>query len=163
MTTEPRRTASPAPGGAGPVAGDLAMAVVVRRGLVLVQRRHRRNVGFVHEFPGGAVEAGETWAAAASRELLEETGLRESDALLCSVQGGEDGRHVAFVVFDSRSSVPPSRTNERRRQSFLWLAPGAIPLHDLHAADRRFVTGELSTVLGAGDHGGRSTGPGSVP
>ena len=139
------------------------MAVVVRRGLVLVQRRLRRHDGFVHEFPGGAVEAGETWEAAASRELLEETGLRESDALLRSVHGGEDGRHIAFVVFDSRSIMPPSRTNDRRHQSFLWLAPEAIPLHDFHAADRRFITGELSAVLGTGDHGGRSTGTGSEP
>ena len=56
----PRRPTSPARASDGPVAGDLAMAVVVRRGLVLVQRRLRRHVGFVHEFPGGAVEAGET-------------------------------------------------------------------------------------------------------
>ena len=157
------RATSPAPGGDGPVAGDLAMAVVARRGLVLVQRRLRRHVGFVHEFPGGAVEAGETWEAAASRELLEETGLREADVLLCSVQEGDDGRRVAFVVFDSRSTVPPSRTNDRRHQSFLWLASEAIPLHDFHAADRRFVAGELSAVLGTEDHGSRPTGTGGEP
>ena len=131
------------------MAGDLAMAVVVRNALVLVQRRHRRRAGFVHEFPGGAVEAGETWRSAAARELLEETGLRETDAVCCCLHRAEGGRRIAFVVFASRSRAPAIRTDERRRQSFLWLAPDAIPLHDFHAADRRFIGERLSSIVRA--------------
>ena len=133
----------------GPAAGDLAMAAVVRDGRVLVQRRHRRGAGFVHEFPGGAVEAGETWESAAVRELVEETGLREADAVARFVHRAEGGRRIGFVVLDSRSDAPPVRTDERRRQSFLWLVPESIPLDDFHAADRRFIVGELPSALRA--------------
>lgn len=131
----------------GPVAGDLAMAVVVRRGLALVQRRHRRGVGFVHEFPGGAIEAGETWASAARRELLEEAGLRGRGVVGSFVHRAEGDGRIAFVVFRSNSTVPPHETSERRRQSFLWLAPEAIPPSDFHAADRHFIAEELPSVL----------------
>ena len=132
------------------------MAVVARRGRVLVQKRHRRGVGHVHEFPGGGAEDGETWTAAAARELAEETGLEEADAVRCSVRAAGDGRRIAFVVFRSRSLDVPRETNGRRRQTFLWLAPGEIPLRDFHAADRDFVAGELPLVLGttAGGNGG---------
>jgi len=140
-----------------PVAGDLAMAVVVRRGLVLVQRRHRGGIGFVHEFPGGAVEAGETWESAASRELLEETMLREHETVGCFVHRAEGDGRIAFVVFRSRSDASPRETSERRRQSFLWLAPETIPSHDFHAADRRFIVEELPSVLRATTDRGRPT------
>lgn len=53
-----------------------AIAVVVHDGhTVLVQRRNPPNAG-LWGFPGGHVEWGETALDAASRELLEETGVR---------------------------------------------------------------------------------------
>ena len=130
-----------------PLVGDLAMAVVTRRGRVLVQGRYRRGIGYVHEFPGGAAAAGETWAVAAARELCEETGLRQREVVRCSVRAAEDDRRVAFVVFRSVSVEAPRETNGRRRQSFLWFPPYEIPLHDFHAADRGFIVEELPTVL----------------
>jgi mutator protein MutT len=63
MTESPRR----------PIAAVLA--VVVRDGrLLLVRRSHRPDAG-KWGFPGGKIESGETIAAAALRELAEETGL----------------------------------------------------------------------------------------
>ena len=125
----------------------LAMAVVVRDGLVLVQRRRRRGAGFVHEFPGGRAEPGETSAGAAARELLEETGLAESVVVHEGEAPSRDGGTVAFVVFDSRSDAAPRRTSEARRQTFLWLAPDEIPIDDLAPADARFVRDELPSLL----------------
>ncbi|MEW4466046.1 NUDIX hydrolase, partial [Vibrio cholerae] len=54
----------------------LAMAVVIKNNLVLVQKRFRKNTGMIFEFPGGSIDAGESGEQAAIRELWEETGLR---------------------------------------------------------------------------------------
>lgn len=52
-----------------------AIAVVIHDGhALLVQRRNPPNAG-LWGFPGGHVEAGETALEAATRELLEETGV----------------------------------------------------------------------------------------
>lgn len=58
-------------------ATTIAVAVVVKRGQVIVGRRaaEAAEAAGLDEFPGGKVEAGETAAAAAARECLEETGL----------------------------------------------------------------------------------------
>ncbi len=55
----------------------IAVAVVTRRGCVLVGRRDQAaaDAAGLHEFPGGKIERGETPAAAAVREVREETGL----------------------------------------------------------------------------------------
>ena len=58
---------------AAPVVGVLAVALTPGH-VLLVQRRNPPDAG-LWGFPGGKVEAGETVAEAALRELSEETGL----------------------------------------------------------------------------------------
>lgn len=55
----------------------IAIAVVIDAGLALVGRRaaDAADAAGMHEFPGGKVEPGESAAAAASRETLEEAGI----------------------------------------------------------------------------------------
>jgi mutator protein MutT len=59
---------------------DVALAVALRGGEVLVARRGAGvHLSGAWEFPGGKVEPGEEPAAAARRELGEETGLVAGD------------------------------------------------------------------------------------
>lgn len=56
---------------------SIAIAVVVRRGEVLIGQRPEHSVlGGYWEFPGGKLLPDESWQAAAERECWEETGLR---------------------------------------------------------------------------------------
>lgn len=57
----------------GPLVG--ASAVIIRDGRVLLARRRGAHGAATWSFPGGHVDPGETTAAAAARELEEETGL----------------------------------------------------------------------------------------
>lgn len=83
----------------------LAAGVILRDGprICLVRRAHDPGFG-KWTFPGGFVDVGETPAAAALRELLEETGLRGEIERLVGVYAslGPQGRPVVIVVYAGR-------------------------------------------------------------
>lgn len=85
MSTQSRVIVDTAP---RPIAATIA--VVIRNGQVLLVRRRNPPDAGRWGFPGGKIEVGETIAAAAVRELHEETGVR-----------GKAGRiFTAIDVFD---------------------------------------------------------------
>jgi len=57
--------------------GPRAGVVAIREGRILMTKQYRFLIdGFSWEIPGGRVDAGETPAAAAARECIEETGVK---------------------------------------------------------------------------------------
>lgn len=63
-------------------------------------------------FPGGHVEHGEAFTAAAIRETFEETGLTVEDLKLCGVkqfQTKDDARYVVFFYKTNRFCGTPMR------------------------------------------------------
>lgn len=125
----------------------VAVAVVLRGGRVLVQTRTApgRYQGF-WEFPGGAVEAGETDAACARRECLEELALPVVvGAELHAVRWSHSGRdlELRFLL------CATGRTTEPRPllgQELLWADGAALEGLELlppNAAVVRRLAGRL--------------------
>jgi ADP-ribose pyrophosphatase YjhB (NUDIX family) len=78
----------------------LPVAVVllpVGEGVIVIRRNTEPQKGTL-TLPGGYIDAGETWQEAASRELLEETGIgvAAADITLYDVQNGLDDTLVVF-------------------------------------------------------------------
>lgn len=91
--------------------GCAALAVLVRDERVLLVRRANPPDAGLWGFPGGRIEWGETAAAAAVRELREETGITAEPmgaiAVLDALDHGSDGvlrHHYLLVAILCRAS-----------------------------------------------------------
>ena len=116
---------------------QLACAIVMREGRVLVQKRLRKGV-FVYEFPTGKLEQSETFEQAAIRELREETGLIARGVCQKEVFQNNEGGEIAFVVLEVPENMCP-KVDNRRQQTYYWYHWEEIPLEDFHMADRAYI------------------------
>ena len=123
---------------------NLAMAVVVRDGRVLVQERYRNAKGMVFEFPGGTVDQNESGEQAAIRELMEETGIGNVSVVSSHKYKNEFGGEIYFVILKQRENEEPKVVESYRKQVFHWFKPSEIPARRFYNADRQFIETELS-------------------
>lgn len=101
-------------------------------GRILLGHRTKATEPATWCLPGGAVEAGESFEAAAARELAEETGI---------VLGRDDFEVLGFVLDDTggaarvsaavrarvRPDAPARVTEPHVFSSWEWFAPGDVP------------------------------------
>jgi predicted acetyltransferase/ADP-ribose pyrophosphatase YjhB (NUDIX family) len=89
-----------------------------------------------HEYavlPGGRIEAGETAAETAVRELAEECSLTGT-AVRHLFEGDHGGRHASYVLVDAPAGEPVLGGEEARAQSEqnhfqpLWATAGELPM-----------------------------------
>jgi len=120
------------------------MCMIERDGMVLMQERNDEDwPGVV--FPGGHVEAGESFTEAVIREVREETGLTVERPELCGVKQfmtREGARYVVFLYRASRFTGEPVSSDEGR---VFWvkkedaarqpLASGVAPMLEVFFGD----------------------------
>jgi 8-oxo-dGTP diphosphatase len=107
-------------------------AAIFRDGKVLVVRRARKPALNLYTMPGGVVEAGETLAEAAAREVREETALEIEVLTLAghreAVMRDKDGRverHFVIMCFAARWISGEPVLNEELDEAH-WQAPSEI-------------------------------------
>jgi 8-oxo-dGTP diphosphatase len=155
-------------------AAEIAAAVVVDRGRVLLVRRRVAEGVLSWQFPAGAVEEGESAGAAAVREAWEETGLRvrvlrtlgervhpATGRLIayvaCAVDAGPGHAADAAAVggpAGATHSVPGADAargayvaDPEELAELVWCARGEIPRYvpyGLHAPVQAYLDGALT-------------------
>ncbi len=126
-----------------------AAAIVRFEGRVLVSKRIAcRDMNGTWQFPGGAIESGESAYEAVVREIIEETGIDFRKDLKFSVDSCEIGiglttegyPHVTtFYVFDCRVEPMPINKEPDRHSDWEWVTPEELL--------KRPTMGLIKTVL----------------
>ena len=87
---------------------------------VLVQRRNDPNwPGVV--FPGGHVEAGESFTDAVIREVYEETGIRIGHPRLCGLKQFWNREGLRYIVFLYRTETFTGEVRSSEEGEALWI------------------------------------------
>lgn len=113
----------------------VVVAAVNSEGAVLMLRRHRFILErWVWELPGGYVEEGEDLAAAAARELKEETGWRpgrvEHVVSFQPMVGSADAANHLFVAYDCESTGQEVDINEAGEVRWVGLEEASQMVRD---------------------------------
>lgn len=119
----------------------VAAAVVWHDGKLLLTRRPpggRHSLKW--EFPGGKLEAGESFESALRRELREELGVGATPLELLRVEEYDYAHgpavEIGFVrcVLDSRDFTPSDAVHET-----CWVEPATVDLDQVLEGDREFL------------------------
>ena len=149
-------------------ATTIAVAVVLSAGRVLVGTRaaDAADAAGRREFPGGKVEPGETPAAAAARECLEESGidvLPREVILTTAAMSSRGPLELIFIAATPRPMGPGGATASPPRPPFAWVSLESLDAAEVPAANARIVELLRSGRLGAGLDGPAGTGSRPAP
>ena len=119
----------------------LVVAAVVQRddGCFLVARRlPESHLGGLWEFPGGAVEDGESPPDALRRELLEELGVEVVVGAPVTFAFHRD-EHRDVVLLFYEADIVSGEPTARDGQEFGWFAAADLPLLPTPPADAELI------------------------
>lgn len=129
---------------------DIAVAVIVHRGKLFIQRRPETGLlGGLWEFPGGKKEESETIEAAVLREIQEELGVSiEITAALTPVKHAYT--HFRITLYPFLCQLSEHHTAEsillRSAEASAWIEPQALGNYAFPKANLK-IFNELKTVL----------------
>ena len=115
------------------------MVMVENGDCVLVQRRKLYWKGIA--FPGGHVEAGESFYASAVREVKEETGLDIRALRLCGTvdwENADTGERYVVLLYRT-SSFSGTLLPETDEGSVFWMKKADLPHAELCAGFERYL------------------------
>jgi A/G-specific adenine glycosylase len=118
---------------------DVVAAVIRRRGRILIGRRPPRGLlGGLWEFPGGKVEAGETFAGALRREVREEIGLAiRPGGEIASVDHAYSHFTITFHLFEAEAR--PGDAQARFHTDLKWVFPSQMGRYAFPGATRKVL------------------------
>ena len=125
---------------------NIALAIVHRRGLWLVDRRADRGGPFagLWEFPGGKIQAGETPEAAALRECAEETSLQvEPVGRLQVVEHDYDRLRVRLHPVLCRAVSGTAFPRDQAVVEVSWVDDATLASLEMPAANRSIIANLL--------------------
>ncbi len=138
---------------------EVAAAVIVRGGRVLVARRARpASLAGMWEFPGGKLERGETGQEALAREIVEELDLRvEVGGVLGSSLRVPPGEAAADLRLTAYAARPADQDQEPRlvdgtHDELRWVTAGELPSLELAPLDVPLVEGAVAFLDAPDDH-----------
>jgi mutator protein MutT len=117
----------------------VAAGLVFDRGrLLITQRRTGDHLGGLWEFPGGKLEAGETFEECLARELREELGIEvrvggELEDLTHAY--AEKTVRLKFFRCELAAGIPQALHCE----NLAWITRAELPSYDFPAADARLI------------------------
>jgi mutator protein MutT len=118
---------------------DVAAGLVFRAGRLLVtQRRLGDHLGGLWEFPGGKVEAGETFELCLARELREELGIEVGVGLeLDEITHAYPEKTVRLKFF--RCQLLAGEPHPHHCHALAWVTPAELPAYPFPAADAQLL------------------------
>jgi A/G-specific adenine glycosylase len=117
-----------------------AVAVIRRRGKLLVCRRHEEGLlGGLWEFPGGRREGREPLEAVLLRAVLEQTGLAV-EVVAGRGRVAHAYSHFKLTLHVYECAVVRGRTKARTHAELRWVSPDELDALPLSTAQRRAAT-----------------------
>lgn len=126
----------------------VGVIIVNERGEILVGRRKKGPAQF-YSIPGGHLELGETFEAAAKREIKEETNLDIENPQVVVLTNNlatyqKEGVHYISVILLAKDFSGSLENREPNKcEAWLWVDPKKLPLPHFDASQRG-VEGYLS-------------------
>ncbi len=115
-----------------------AAVIVDKQKILICQRPVGKNLALLWEFPGGKVEAGETYQAALQRECMEELDIdiRVEEKLSESYH---EYPNINVCVHFFKAEIVAGAIKCKEHNALQWVTPGELQDYEFCPADNEFI------------------------